>query len=200
MDSIRTVLRRHRKDLREYFLLFGKTAVAVSVVLHMVAVLAFSIPSAATGPLVTYLRDTVNPRLAPYLLLTSQWQEWNLFAPDPQRQVRTFSVDAEDGVRWKTMASLGAGAFPWWRHATYAKLLPAALAKERLDYDVFRERFLQILCHDLGLAPNTMVRLRENTEIIPYTDTHQTDAWWDAQDGHFDSTVIHTTDCNASFR
>ncbi len=200
MDSLRTVLRRHRKDLKEYFVLFGKTAVAVSVVLHMAAVLAFSVPSAASGWPASFLRDTVNPQLGPYLLMTSQWQEWNLFAPDPQRQVRTFAVDAEDGVRWKTVASFGPGAFPWWRHATYAKLLPAALMKERLDYDVFRERFLQILCNDLGLAPNVMVRLRENMKMIPYTDTHQTDTWWDAQDTNADTTVIHITNCNASFR
>lgn len=200
MDSVRTILRRHRKDLREYFVLFGKTAVASAVVLHMAAVFAFSIPSAASGRLATYVRDTVNPQLGPYLLLTSQWQEWNLFAPDPLRQIRTFAVDAEDGVRWKTVASFEPGAFPWWRHATYAKLLPAALMKERLDYDVFRERFLQILCNDLGLPPNAMVRLRENMEIIPYADEHQPKTWWDSQEKNADTTVIHMTNCNAGFR
>lgn len=183
--------------MKEYLRLYGRTAVMVLVLLHMAAVLSFSVPSQARGAIAGFLRNTVRPELAGYLLATSQWQEWNLFAPDPQREVRTFAVDAESGVRWEPVASFEAGAFPWWRHATYAKLLPAVLMKERLDYDVFRERFLQILCDDMGIAPNTMIRLREESHLIPYTDEHRSDAWWDAMEPSSSSTVIHIATCDS---
>ena len=183
--------------MKEYLRLYGKTAVMVLVILHMAAVLSFSIPSQAQGAVAGFLRDRVRPELAGYLLATSQWQEWNLFAPDPQREVRTFAMDKESGLRWEPVASFEAGSFPWWRHATYAKLLPATLMKERLDYDVFRERFLQILCDDMDIAPHTMVRLREETKVTPYTDTHQSDAWWDAMEPASSSTIIHIATCDS---
>jgi len=185
--------------MKEYLRLFGKTAVALFVLIHMGAVLVFSIPSEAKAPLAGYLRDTVRPRVAPYLLATSQWQEWNLFAPDPLRQVRGYEVDVESGVDWKTIAVVNPNSFPWWRHATYAKLLSAMLMKERNDYDVFRERFLQFICHDMGVAAGTMVRLRETMAVIPYTDVHQKAFWWSVWKAPTDSSVTHMSTCTDQY-
>lgn len=198
MRIISATLRRHRKDLKEYFVLCGKTAVALLVLFQMSAVAVFSIPSEATGTVARYLTEHLRPQVAPYVLMTSQWQEWNLFAPDPLRQVRGYEVEAEDGLGWKTIAAVNPNSFPWWRHGTYAKLMTSMLVKERYDYDVFRERFLQFLCHDMGVAPGTMVRLRETMSVIPYTDVHQDKAWWDGQAAAADSSVTHTSTCTDS--
>lgn len=184
--------------MSDFLRLFGKTAVALAVLLHMGAVLAFSVPSDARDPLGRFLFGAVRPRIAPYVLVTSQWQEWNLFAPDPLRRIRSFTMEREEGTGWKTVAALGPDTFPWWRHATYAKLLPALLMKERLDYDVLRERFAQVLCHDLGVAPGSMVRLREHETVIPYVESHRDIAWWRSWRPSPVSTVIHVTHCNPS--
>lgn len=198
MKHLAATLRRTKRDMREFLELSGKTAVVLFVAFHMGAVLAFSLPADARDPISRSIRSALRPRIAPYMLVTSQWQEWNLFAPDPLRAVQSYSVDAEDGVRWKTVADIGPGTFPWWRHATYAKLLPAILKKERNDFDVFRERFLQMMCNDLGIPDGTLVRLRENEYVLPYLEGHEGNGWWESWEPADASTVIRTTNCHPS--
>jgi len=198
MHKTATMLRRLKRDMKDFLVLFGQTSVILFVLWHMAAVLAFSIPTVQGDPVSAYVRDTLRPTVAPYLLLTSQWQQWDLFAPDPLRAVTTFAIDREDGARWKEVFEIEPGTFPWWRHATYAKLLPALLDKERNDFDVFRERFLQMMCADLDLPEGALVRMRENKYVIPYLEAHASADWWKQWKPVPESTVIRMTNCHPS--
>ncbi len=130
------------------------------------------------------------------MMATSLWQEWNLFAPDPLRRVTTYEVDVEEGLNWKTVAVFGADSFPWWRNATYAKLLPGLLDAQRLDFDVFRERFLQLLCRNMGMENGTMVRLRESVWVIPYIEEHKDKKWWRAIHPPEETSLLRTSVCS----
>ena len=155
--------------MKAYLHLCLKTGIALFVVCHMAAVFLYSIPIVNSNPLLR-LRTATFPYTSPYLFATSQWQQWNLFAPDPLRAVTDYTVEREDHSNWTYVTTLAAENIPWLRKATYGKLLPAIL-NDNAKLKPIQELFLDTQCHPLGLLPGTHVRLLSRVTVIPYAPT-----------------------------
>ena len=72
---------------------WSRLAVVGFVLWHAFAVLVYSVPRVAADPISTWTRRRLVPVVGPYMFLTSQWQLWNLFAPDPTRLVTIDRID-----------------------------------------------------------------------------------------------------------
>jgi hypothetical protein len=133
---------------------FLSLAVAAFALYHGLAVLLVSIPrevtwqSAAQGLL---------PGMRAYLFATSQWQEWNLFSPNPLRRVTQYRIERQQNGTWMLVKRLCAESLPPCRRADELKLLGRIADDSTLT--AVRKRYLQDVCRSQGLAAGTNVRL-----------------------------------------
>lgn len=147
--------------------------------LHVLAIGTDAIPQGSRDPVSSMVRRSLQPLTRPYTRITFQWQRWDLFAPDPSREVVTVHVDAkESSGLWEERlviepgmstwpAPLRAGRFAgqptrsvgWWRMSALLKVA-RALAEEHPKYDRSRQEFLQRLCTRFGIPGGGTLRLR----------------------------------------
>lgn len=135
--------------------------------LQVLAIGVEAIPKTAHDPLSLMLRGFWQPLTHPYIALTSQWQNWNLFAPDPLREVVTVFVDVrKESDLWEEVLVLGPGICKWpatscggWRETALLKVA-RALAEEHPKYARARQDFLQRLCPMFGIPGGGTLRLR----------------------------------------
>ena len=92
-----------------------------------------AIPKQDPHALTQAFRTILFPLVRPYILSTSQWQQWNLFAPDPLRESGTMRITGEkaDGTR-VTLATLGPETVSFFRRAKELKLLRKILEDDQL--------------------------------------------------------------------
>lgn len=144
---------------------------------HMAAVGLYALPPDAHDRVTEWLRWNVVPLVRPYIFLTSQWQQWNLFSPDPLREVTVYSIAAEIDGAWRFRTALEKGTLPWWRDGDELKLLRNLQdGGDRLR--AVSERYAQIACRPLGLAPGTPVRLQYDSYVIPFARTGYARGFW----------------------
>lgn len=130
----------------------------------MLAVGVYSVPE--TSQHLPVVR-TLLPIVSPYMLVTTQWQRWNLFGPDPLRRVTQYRIEVEtDGV-WTPVTTLTPATIPWWRRGDELKIL-RQLEQGNETIDPIRQRYLQAYCRPLGIAALTRVRMIFRTRVIPY--------------------------------
>ena len=148
---------------------------------HMLAIGIYAMPWNARDAISPKIRSTMNRVLAPYTLSFSQWQQWDLFSPDPLRRVSWYRVDraTADGG-WESVARIGPDAYPWWRHGTYAKLL---LNLFEQDTDLYRPAIanlaVQHVCTDHQLEPGTELRLTyEGYVVLIHPDAGEGEPSW----------------------
>jgi hypothetical protein len=112
------------------------------------------------------------------MFVTSQWQLWNLFAPDPPRLVTTYRVEAAEGVGWRELATVEPGTFPLWRRSTRFQLMRSLLRDGVAASEPAVERWLELTCAEHGVARGTPVRLTYLHYLIPAHDEPRPRAWW----------------------
>src|SRR5437764_493460 len=83
---------------------------------HMTAVAVFLLPQRAWNRAIKQLTT-------PYVLLTSQWQQWDIFSPDPLRRVSFYSLTTDDNAGAKTLLQLDYAHLPWNARAKELKIL-----------------------------------------------------------------------------
>ena len=121
-----------RKALR----IAGQIFIGVFFVLHVTAIGLYAIPMNTQDTTAKFLRDTVLQPFIPYILSTSQWQQWNLFSPDPLRRVTRYYIQQKtEDDRWATLASFTPETYSLWRHANHFKLFIDML---EVDQDTYR--------------------------------------------------------------
>lgn len=111
------------------------------------------------------LFGTLHRFSAPYVLILSQWQQWDIFSPDPLRRVTEYRVERHAGDRFEVV-----------RRFDYENLLPWERAKElkilgRIedDWHVLSEAYLMALCPSLPQSAGRALRLVGLTTVIPRT-------------------------------
>ena len=147
----------------EFFYILKRTVIILFCIYHMAAVGLFSIPmeDAAMQP----LRQTVLPYIHPYLLITSQWQQWNMFAPDPLRRVTEFAIEMRQGGAWVLSESINPKTIPWWRDDDELKLLRhLEIGEEKME--PLRLRYLEMHCREKNFPAGTTLRLMVHWYII----------------------------------
>lgn len=182
--------------MREYLRIFAKTSVALFFVWHVVAVGVYTIPGEAKDGPSRWIKENVVPRVAPYLLLTSQWQQWNLFSPNPLRRIVFYRIEKQNPYgEWAYVTSINADTYGIWRHAVRFKLLGQAL-EENTQRPELAERAAQVLCREFAFKPDTGIRIWHDLTIVPYQWPSPNKEWWDSWTPAFESSLAIETLCN----
>lgn len=167
-----------------------KTLIALFCLWHMAAVGIYSLYGVEDYPILAWL-DSKRSHVRPYVLITSQWQRWNLFSPDPLRRVIQMSIDAQIKGSWRPAAVINEQTVSFWRRAPELKTL-RRMEDESLEE--LQKRYVHVYCHDTGIAPGTPMRLRKEWFVIPKHDDMHPKQWWnDWQPEWHDKTLLETT-------
>jgi hypothetical protein len=142
----------------------GKTIVILLCLAHMAAVGVYSIPADAHDPLAELGRRVISPQVAPYILTTSQWQQWNMFSPEPLHRFGEYRIQTLKNNQWVTIRTLTSENIPWWRHGGELKLIRLL---EEPNTEALRVRYLQQLCRPLGLNADDVIRLELHVAYVP---------------------------------
>lgn len=142
---------------------------------HMTGVLAMTIPRESTAWPAVFLRDSVRHYTDPYLFWTSQWQYWNLFAPNPTNWITEHRLDAFIDGEWKVISVIGPETMREWNRSDELKM------QERLEdenQEEMRLRYLMDACVRMGVPPGTSVRLVFRTRTLDRDTGRSTDEDW----------------------
>ena len=135
---------------------------------HMSAVAIYTIPRESTDRVSIWAREKLLPKVTPYMLQTSQWQLWNLFAPNPLRRVTYYALDTWENGAWQEHTVIRPGTYPFWSHAWHFKMLLALWEENRVDLLPVSEHLAQLQCERFGIAPGQRMRLRYEITVVPY--------------------------------
>ncbi|TSC58823.1 MAG: hypothetical protein Greene041619_369 [Candidatus Peregrinibacteria bacterium Greene0416_19] len=135
---------------------------------HMTAVVLYSLPDEAQDRPTLFLRRHTPWIMKRYLLRTSQWQQWDLFSPNPLRQVTVYSIEAFAHGDWRTLVTLQPGTVAWWRDADELKLLRNM--QDSATYQPVLEEYLRDFCRRHPLSAGNAVRLAYDSYVLPYPD------------------------------
>lgn len=181
--------------IREYLRTFAKAAVAIFCVWHMAAVGVFSLPTDAKDNVTRWIRESAAPHIRPYVLVTSQWQQWNLFAPNPLRRIVFYRIEKQNlAGEWAYVDSINHTSYSPWRHSVRFKLYSQAL-EEHTTRPELTERAAQVLCDEYGIDDGTNVRLWHELTIVPYVRPSPGTSWWNTWIPQFESTLAIDTAC-----
>lgn len=100
-----------------------------------------------------------------YVLLTSQWQKWDIFSPNPLRRVSEYVIERDAGDRWETVREMTFDTLPWWERAKELKVL-GRLEEER--WNVLAGPYLRTYCPSFPSAAGTKLRLTARTIVLPF--------------------------------
>ena len=123
------------------------------------------------------VRAHVLPIVEPYLLFTNQWQNWDLFSPDPMRRTSRYHIAARLGSTWTTLRILEPSTARLWRRSDEFSF-PLQM-EENESIELF-ERYLRALCAPLGLREGTSVALVVEYTILPESPPRSGWARWRA--------------------
>jgi hypothetical protein len=163
----------------------------------MFAVTVFSTPREAKDPVAQYSLTTLLPMVIPYMQTTSQWQLWNLFAPDPLRRVTHYYVEYQENDQWKNIASIKRGSFSFWRHAIQFKMLGNIFRRSEGFKSPLHARFLHLVCKDHQLVIGTPIRIQFDDYILPKLHQPQSIQWWKEWTPEHSITTGFSTTCPA---
>lgn len=158
--------------------ILGKILLIIALLWHMFAVLFYTIPRDANDIFSQWTRLDILPIVSPYMLQTSQWQLWNIFSPDPLRQVTSYLIEVQENNEWNTLMTIDADTYSIFRKPTYIKLMMNTLDDSKDNQAPIAGRFLHLLCHDKKLIADTPIRLLYIMYTVPYITEPQTVAWW----------------------
>jgi hypothetical protein len=181
--------------MRKYLRTFAKVGIALFVAWHVVAIGAYTVPGEAKGPVARWIRENVQPRVVRYVLITSQWQQWNLFSPNPLRRIIYYRVETQNAIgQWSYVASVNNNTYGVWRRAVRFKLLGQALEEDTKRPEL-AERAAQVFCREFGFDPGERIRIWRDLTIVPYVVPYPGKEWWDEWTPRFTSTLAHETAC-----
>ena len=178
--------------LRRIATVVGKCCVAAFVTWHMFAVGVYAVPGAAEDRFAKFAQSTLLPRVSTYILLSSQWQQWNLFAPDPIRRITYYRFEQDTPDGWEEVVTLQPGSYPWWLHATRFKILGGIMEGGSPEV---ADRFAHLLCAKHDIAPGTRVRIVYLVSVVPWTETPQDYATWRSWNYPFNEEGAFDTAC-----
>lgn len=143
----------------------------------MFSVFVYAIPREAADNFSIATRSVLLPIVSPYMLSTSQWQLWNLFAPDPLRRVDFYRIESFQHGAWFPLTTIQPGSYPWWRHPFYFKMFVNVFNEFDSSTNPAKVRLLQLLaCEPYHLSKGTQVRLVYEYYVIPAGPTNW-NAW-----------------------
>lgn len=179
-----------------------RTGIVLFCIWHMCAVLVFATPRAATDSFAKASQQFLLPLVMPYMYTTSQWQLWDLFAPDPLRQIALYRIERQDadGGEWKEVITYKPGTFHWWQHASYFKYFSNVLNTSSEIMDPAKEEFLQFACTGNHIPPATPVRLVLYTTVLPWLLTPVSADYWNSWTPEWTRTISMLSICKVTLQ
>lgn len=156
----------------------GRWTLIVLLVMHMAAVLLYAVPWGANDAPTRWIRLNLSAKVHPYILSTSQWQQWNLFSPDPLRRVSHYIVQYSRNGTWITLRHYQPGMYPWWRHSNRFKLYGEFLDAQGDGYKPIVDHLLHRICATEELEPGTRIHVFRSAYVIPMHLKPESAAWW----------------------
>ena len=173
----------------------GKIIIVLFCLWQAGALFVHTLPPAAAGTIPTALRTHVSPITDPYILFTGQWQNWDLFSPDPMRRISRYRIEALLENTWTTLTILEPSTARFWRRSgefSYPLQLEDSGATELFT------RYLRSLCAPLGLKEGTPVALVVEYAILPESPLGNDWARWRGDMTHgWDQWTAAVTPCPA---
>jgi hypothetical protein len=161
----------------------------------MFAVAVYSTPRDSKSDVATLAKAKLIPFVTSYMYLTSQWQLWDIFAPDPLRRVTTYRIDIQDESGWRELETFGPHGYSFFDHAVYIKLTNNLLSEFEDNRGPFAGRFMHLVCAEHGITSGTRVRLVYQIYVLPYLTEPQTMQWWAAWEPEISERIGFTTSC-----
>jgi hypothetical protein len=131
----------------------------------MAALFLYAIPTHAYDPLSRFAKEHLQPHIRPYVLSTSQWQMWNLFAPDPLRAVTFYRIEKLEEGTWTTLSEINNNSFSPFRHSAQFKVFDRAMEYGSTQKKALRKLLLSKFCK--GAPKQSMLRLKYKIATIP---------------------------------
>ena len=174
---------------------FKQSLVIAFCVWHMTAIAAYALPDTLKDvPVFKQFRNFVYPKTKAYVQITSQWQKWPLFAPDPLRRVIEFVVVAKVDGMWVETKRIASDTVPWWKHSSELKTIRRLEKKDH--YGPLREAYVHEVCRTQRLPAGTPMQLRVDWYVIPRNAKPQSAAWWREWEPEWSSRVEEETVCS----
>lgn len=132
----------------------------------------------------------------PYTLITSQWQKWTLFAPDPLRRVNSYAIEVQKDGQWQRLTEINAHTATLWNSAVHLKTIRRLeQSSNRERNKPIRESYLQQACNTYGLEAGTSLQLRIEYFVIPKHEFPKSVQWWRNWKPQWSSFIDATTTC-----
>lgn len=139
-------------------------------------------------------QKSVRRKVRPYLLVTGQWQRWNLFSPDPLRRNSTYLMDVQnDDKTWRTFKVISPENVEWWRRAFSLKTMRRLEQEDK--HGPIRDRFLKLHCILEGIRPGRTVRMRKKYFVLDKTPKLSDPAYWENWEPEWKEKAFGETVC-----
>ncbi len=178
--------------------ILARVLIVLFCVWHMFAVFIFTIPRDAKDSFAVASRAVLIPYTIPYIQSTSQWQLWDVFAPEPLREIFVYQIQKEVDGEWEEIDVLKPGTYPFWQHANHFKYLTNVINNATENMEIARDRFLETECKRLHVPEGTHVRVAIRVSTLPYITTPMNAAFWNTWAPEWERRVADDTFCPAS--
>jgi hypothetical protein len=118
----------------------------------------------------------MQPWIDPYIYITSQWQIWSLFSPEPFRGVTGHVIEAFGSTGWVPVYDVDAQV-RWWREADELRIQRQLYGTDRGKPELQR-RYLRSYCTALGIQPGIPLRFVFLTHYFPPENPRFPEDWW----------------------
>ncbi len=125
---------------------------------HMFAVAAYLLPADSVEPM-----QTIRGLSVPYILALSQWQQWNIFSPNPLRRNSVYIVERDAGDRFETAMIMDFQHLAWYERAKELKVL----GRLQDSWKKLASQYLLSLCPRIPGSSETQIRLLVSTSMLP---------------------------------
>lgn len=170
-----------------------KTLIAAFVVWQCTALFLYSLISVEGHPILEKLYN-YRKYVRPYILITSQWQRWNLFSPDPLRRVIAMNIDANMNEEWRRVETVGPDDVSFLRRANELKIIRRM---EDEKEEPLRQAYIDDVCRRHNIPTGTQMRMTRRWHVIPKNEHTQSAEWWHAWEPDWKSNRLSETTCFA---
>lgn len=157
----------------------------------MTAIGIYSLYHVEEQPILAWL-DSKREYVKPYVLITSQWQRWNLFSPDPLRRVIQITVTKKVDGNWEHVGTFNRETVGLLRQAAELKTI------RRMEDDNLKplqQAYIADMCRRLHIPAGTTMKMEKQWYVIPKHDTTYPASWWRNWEPEWNNTVMVETTC-----
>lgn len=151
----------------------ARPAIIAFCVWHMAAVAIYAVPDPAHDAVTEWIRAHLTPVIRPYMFATSQWQQWNLFSPNPQQRVSQFFITEEpanasfDLETAKPRLILEPNTYRWWRKTDEIAIFSKWEDQSADVTTPLLERYLLAYCTALNIPSTSTLHLGGRYAFLP---------------------------------